>query len=156
SWRHQIEALAPEFFVVAPTLRGYGASDRPKTIEAYRLPHLAADVLGLIRALGRDQARVVGHDWGGGIAWYFALTQPAAVEKLAVLNCPHPAIFARALRTNLRQLRRSWYMFFFQLPRLPEWVLSRADFAALERGFRGWVKRQDRQVFSDQDLDRLK
>ena len=156
SWRHQIAALAPEFYVAAPSLRGYGASDRPREVSAYRLPRLVEDVRGLIRGLERERACVVAHDWGGGIAWAFAIDHPEATEKLAVLNCPHPAAFARALRSSPRQLLRSWYMFFFQLPRLPEWVLSRDDFRALDRGFRGWVKRKDREVFSDADLETIK
>jgi pimeloyl-ACP methyl ester carboxylesterase len=156
SWRHQIAALAPEFRVVAPTLRGYGESDRPSAVADYGIEHLVGDVRGLIRGLGRDRAAMVAHDWGGGIAWALAMDHPELCDKLVVCNCPHPAMMTRALRRNPRQLLRSWYMFFFQIPRLPEWILSRNDFAALERGFRGMVRRRDREVFSDLDLAALK
>jgi pimeloyl-ACP methyl ester carboxylesterase len=155
SWRHQIAGLAPDYWVAAPSLRGYGRSDRPAAVAAYRIDRLAADVAGLIRALGREQAYVVAHDWGGGVAWAFAIDYPAACAKLAVLNCPHPAVFERALRTNPRQLLRSWYMFFFQLPWLPEWIIRRNDFALVRRAFRATVGRKGEEVFSDADLDEL-
>src|SRR2546428_372573 len=123
SWRHQIAALAPRFRVVAPDLRGYNESDKPAGVAAYALPELVADVPGLIEAFGEREAAIVGHDWGGAIAWTFAMDHPEPTRRLVVLNCPHPAIFAQHLRANGRQLARSWYMFFFQLPWLPEAVL---------------------------------
>ena len=124
SWRHQIPVLARRHRVVAPDLRGYGDSDRPSGIESYRLPTLVADIEGLIAALGESSAIVVGHDWGGGVAWFLALDRPALVRRLAILNMPHPACFARELRRNPRQLLKSWYVFFFQLPWLPETLLG--------------------------------
>ncbi len=156
SWRHQIAALATRFRVAAPTLRGYGASERPDGVNAYRMDRLVGDVLGLVRGLGRESTRIVAHDWGGGIGWAFAMDHPAACEKLAVCNCPHPAVFTRRIRENRRQLLRSWYMFAFQVPRLPERLLAAKDFAAVERGFRTMVRRRDREVFSAADLDRIK
>lgn len=156
SWRHQIPVLAEHFRVAVPSLRGYGRSDRPVDVAAYEMPHLTADVRGLIRALGYDDAAIVGHDWGGGISWAFAIDHPEACRKLAVCNCPHPAIFAKNVFSNARQLLRSWYMFFFQIPRLPEWLLTRNHMAALERGFRDMVVRKDREVFSDEDLREIK
>lgn len=156
SWRHQIPVLAERFRVAVPSLRGYGASDRPAAVSDYEMPHLTGDVRGLIRALGYENAAVVGHDWGGGIAWAFAIDHPDACRKLAVCNCPHPGIFQRAMLSNPRQMLRSWYMLFFQIPRLPEWVMTRNHMAALERGFRSMVVRKDREVFSDADLLELK
>lgn len=156
SWRHQIPVLAERFRVAVPSLRGYGASDRPTDVAAYRMPHLTGDVRGLIAALGHRDAAVVGHDWGGGIAWAFAIDHPDACRKLAVCNCPHPAIFEQALRSSPRQMLRSWYMLFFQIPRLPEWLLTRDHLAAVERGFRSMVVRRDREVFSDADLVEMK
>lgn len=156
SWRHQIPVLAERFRVAVPTLRGYGKSDRPQEVAAYRMPHLTGDVRGLIRALGYDDAAVVGHDWGGGIAWSFAIDHPDACRRLAVCNCPHPAIFRKALGSDPRQMLRSWYILFFQLPWLPEWVIGRRDLAALEEGFRSMVVRKDREVFSADDLRELK
>jgi pimeloyl-ACP methyl ester carboxylesterase len=126
SWRRQLPALAAKGFrVAAPDLRGYGDSDKPRGVLNYRIDHLTADVAGLIGALGYEKAAVVGHDWGGGVAWAAALEYPKLVDRLAVLNCPHPKLFLRALRTNRAQLKRSWYIGFFQLPWLPEAVLKR-------------------------------
>jgi pimeloyl-ACP methyl ester carboxylesterase len=152
SWRHQITVLAEHFRVAVPSLRGYGNSDRPASVAAYRMTRLTGDVRGLIRGLGYDDACVVGHDWGGGIAWAFAIDHPDACRKLVVCNCPHPAVFQKALRSNPRQLLRSWYMFFFQIPWLPEWFLTRNDLATLQQGFRSMVVRKDREVFSDAEL----
>jgi pimeloyl-ACP methyl ester carboxylesterase len=150
AWRHQIPALATRFQVVAPDLRGYGDTDKPPRVSDYRTGVLAADVAGLVKALGRDKAHVVGHDWGGGVAWTTAIEHPEVVDKLAVLNCPHPVVFAKALRSNFRQLRRSWYMFFFQLPAIPELVFGLSPERMIECTFRGMAIRKD--TFSDEDL----
>jgi len=124
SWRYQLPALAAAGFrAVAPDLRGYGGSDKPSGVAAYRIELLVRDASELIAALGRDRADVVGHDWGAHIAWHLAMWHPQRVRRLAILNLPHPARMWRGLRT-LRQLRKSWYMFFFQLPLLPEWLMS--------------------------------
>jgi pimeloyl-ACP methyl ester carboxylesterase len=135
SWRHQLAALATRFTVVAPDLRGYNESDKPSSVRAYELSELVADVEALIAAFGAEDAAIVGHDWGGGIAWTFAMERPRLTRRLAVLNCPHPAIFAEALRTDRRQLARSWYMFFFQIPWLPERLLGARHAAAIGRAF---------------------
>lgn len=134
SWRRQIPALASRFRVVAPDLRGYNDTERPAAVEAYRLSELAADVADLIRVLGYERAAVVGHDWGGAVAYGTAAWYPEATERLVVMNCPHPTIFqAHMLSGNLRQMQRSWYMFFFQLPHMPEALLSANDFALLQK-----------------------
>ena len=150
AWRHQIPFLAKQFKVVAPDLRGYGDSDKPQRVSDYRTGVLAADVAGLVRALGYDKAHVVGHDWGGGVAWVTALEHPALVDRLVVLNCPHPAAFAKALRSNLRQLGRSWYMFFFQIPVIPELVFRSSPQYIIKRTFQGMAVRKD--TFDETDL----
>ncbi len=133
AWRHQIPALADAGFrVLAPDMRGYNLSDKPRGIAPYRLDRLVEDVTGLIRHAGERSAHVAGHDWGGGVAWCFALRRPKEVRRLVVLNSPHPAAFARELRTP-GQLVRSWYMFFFQIPRLPEALIRAEGFGALRR-----------------------
>ncbi len=134
SWRHQIPALARAgFTVVAPDLRGYNDSDKPEGVEAYRVSLIVEDVAGIIQAFGHDRAYVVGHDWGGAVAYTFALFKPAMMLKLAVLNCPPPGVLYRAfLDGNLEQLKKSWYMFFFQLPDLPEALLSANNFRLLK------------------------
>lgn len=153
SWRHQIPFLAKRFKVVAPDLRGYGESDKPEGVSSYTMDKLVGDVRGLIDAFGAENAHVVSHDWGGAIAWMFAATCPDLLDKLVVMNAPHPVAFVRELMGNPRQLMRSWYMFFFQMPRLPEAVLRANDYAMIKRSFRGWAI--DKSAFSDDDLEEL-
>ena len=130
-WRHQIPALVEAGFrVVAPDMRGYNLSDKPPGVRAYRVKLLARDVERLIPACGERTAAVVGHDWGAIAAWIAAMRYPERVEKLAVLNVPHPARFLEGLLRPI-QLLRSSYVFFFQIPRLPEEVIRARDFALL-------------------------
>jgi pimeloyl-ACP methyl ester carboxylesterase len=150
AWRKQIPALAARFRVVAPDLRGYAESEKPARVSDYRLPVLVDDIVDLIHALGAESAHIVGHDWGGAIAWAAAQTRPEAIGRLAVLNCPHPAPFHRALRSSSRQLLRSWYVLFFQLPQIPESILGRDGGAGLERLLRGSASRPN--VFSDDEI----
>lgn len=125
AWERQIGPLARAGFrVVAPDLRGYNLSEKPPGVDAYRVGTLQEDVAALIRALGYDRARVVGHDWGGIIAWALAIRQPEVVERLVILNAPYPAA-ARRVARKPAQWRRSWYILFFQLPWLPERFLHR-------------------------------
>ena len=136
-WRRQIGPLAAAGFrVLAPDQRGYNLSDKPRGVGAYAIDELADDAVGLLDALGRERAVVVGHDWGAAVAWWTAIRHPERVERLAILNVPHPLVMQRALRRNPRQIRRSWYIFFFQLPRAPEWYLSRADHRKLVTALR--------------------
>jgi pimeloyl-ACP methyl ester carboxylesterase len=120
------------FFVAAPDQRGYGDSDKPSGVAQYSVTRLADDVASLVRELGREKAFVAGHDIGGGVAWATAMIRPEVVERLATLNSVHPVGFERQAR-HWSQLRKSWYLFFFQLPWLPEKVLSRRDFAFVRR-----------------------
>ena len=137
-WRHQIRPLAEAgFTVVAPDLRGYGATDKH---GPYDLDTIVGDVCRLIESLGTNRTvRIAGHDWGGATAWHLASTRPEYCERLAVLNCPHPVIMrdTMARRFNLRQLAKSWYMFFFQLPWLPEHTLTKNDAGMIMRMLRG-------------------
>ena len=142
-WRHQLAALAPHFRVVAPNLRGYGQSERPAGVSAYALPELVADVRGLIAAFGERDAVVVAHDWGGGIAWTLAMEHPETVRRLVVMNCPHPALYQHHLRTNVRQLAKSWYGFFFQIPWLPETLLGANHAWAVGNAIRQSAVRQE-------------
>jgi pimeloyl-ACP methyl ester carboxylesterase len=152
SWRHQIAALSPHFTVVAPDLRGYNDTDKPTW--GYELDVLVADVLELMRALEHERAIVVGHDWGGLLAWTLAMSHPQRVERLAVLNAPHPALMLKAIRTNPRQMVRSLYVALFQLPWLPEWLLSANDYALIDWALRGTTVRQD--AFSAGDIHAYK
>jgi epoxide hydrolase 4 len=139
SWRHQLVALGKHFTVVAPDMRGYNLSDKPPRVESYRINHLVDDVTGLIRHFGRSEAAVIGHDWGAGVAWAVALKHPEYVWRLATLQVPPLAVWRRNM--TLRQALRSWYMLFFQIPRVPEWLLSRNDFASLDDMFADTVER---------------
>ncbi len=137
SWRRQLSALAAAgFWAVAPDLRGYNESDKPDGVDAYRIEALASDVAGLVRALGRERAFVVGHDWGAAVAWHVAQQHAAMVERLAILNVPHPLAMMRGLRRSPRQMLRSWYMFFFQLPIVPEKQLAARDYTFVRSTFR--------------------
>jgi pimeloyl-ACP methyl ester carboxylesterase len=130
AWRHQIPAVADAGYrVVAPNLRGYNTSDKPPRVRDYRPRVLARDVADLVVALGAGSAAVVGHDWGGGLAWLLAMQHPERIERLVVLNAPHPIRLLKGLR-NPRQLRRSWYMLAFQAPWLPERLVAARDFRA--------------------------
>lgn len=122
SWRYQIPTLARHFKVVVPDLRGYNDSDKPTS--GYDLDTLSADIRGLISGLGYVRAHIVGHDWGGAIAWHLAEKFPQYINRLAILNAPHPQRFVQELSSNLDQLRRSWFVLAFQIPGLPEWVIQ--------------------------------
>ncbi|MEO1211583.1 MAG: alpha/beta hydrolase [Cyanobacteria bacterium J06638_20] len=153
SWRHQIAEFAKDYTVVALDLRGYNDSDKPEGVEAYRMTELIADVQGVIQGLGFQRCILVGHDWGGAIAWAVAYDSPELLEELIVMNLPHPAKFQQGLQTP-QQLMRSWYMGFFQLPFLPELAMSAGDYWAIEQSFRGMTIRKD--AFSDDDINAYK
>jgi pimeloyl-ACP methyl ester carboxylesterase len=123
SWRRQLPLLAElGYHVWAPNQRGYGRTSRPPNVDDYRTGRLVADIAGLIDASGARSVTLIGHDWGAAVAWLFATDRVRPLERLVIMNVPHPALFARCLRT-FAQARRSWYMFFFQLPKLPELAL---------------------------------
>jgi epoxide hydrolase 4 len=134
-WRKQIPALAAAGFRVwAPDQRGYNTSEKPPRIRDYTLDKLAADIAGLIEAAGQRRASVVGHDWGGAVAWWLASNNPELIDRLVVVNVPHPWVLRRMLLTNPLQTLRSWYMFMFQLPWLPEWMAERDDWRGVMKG----------------------
>lgn len=152
SWRYQLQPLAEAGFrVIAPDLRGYGETGKQ---GPYDLDTLVGDVCQLIESLGAEQrAIVIGHDWGGAVAWHLASTRPEFCERLVVLNCPHPVMMQRALlgrRPSLAQLKRSWYFFFFLLPIIPEWVLTRHDAANTRRTISS--ASVDRSHFTEEEL----
>lgn len=132
-WRPQISALvAAGHRVIAPDLRGFGDSDRPADVSAYRMPLLVGDVLAVMDAEGAGRADVVGHDWGAGLAWSLAMARPQRVRRLAVLSVGHRGAGVRA---GITQRQLSWYMLWFQFPGVAEAVLPRADWAF----FREWA-----------------
>lgn len=132
-WEAQIHALAQAgFHVLAPDMRGYGSSDKPEAVQAYALERLSEDVATLVRAVGARDAVVVGHDWGAVVAWQVAMSQPDVVRRLVIVNVPHPQRMLQGLRTA-KQLLKSWYIGFFQLPWLPELALAAGNQAVLRR-----------------------
>jgi epoxide hydrolase 4 len=136
SWRYQMPMLAAMGWRVwAPNLRGYGASSKPEGVRAYGLDHLVADVAALIDASGAKEVMIVAHDWGAIIAWHFAILKLRPLTRLVIMNVPHPKVAQREIR-RWRQFRRSWYIFFFQLPGLPEWLNTRRGAQLVKRAFR--------------------
>jgi pimeloyl-ACP methyl ester carboxylesterase len=150
TWRHQISALAQRGFrVVAPDMRGYNVSSKPDEVAAYEIGRLATDVRELVAALAAPSALLVGHDWGGAVAWWTAMTEPDVVQALAVLNCPHPRKLQEGLM-NPVQLARSAYVLGFQVPSLPEQLLGLGDWMPLR-----WALEHDAEAgtFSEEDID---
>jgi pimeloyl-ACP methyl ester carboxylesterase len=148
SWRHQLMALGEHYTVVAPDMRGYNLSDKPARVADYKINLLVDDVLGLVRHFGQKQAAIVGHDWGAGVSWAVAQTHPEYVWKLVAMQVPPIPVWRANL--TLRQALKSWYMLFFQLPRVPEWLMSARDFAFIERTFKQTVARPG--TFTDTDI----
>ena len=152
SWRYQIPALAEQGFkVIAPDLRGFNLSDKPKGVAAYSLENVGKDIAQFIDKLGIEKAHIVGHDWGGALAWHMGLHYPEKVDKLAILNSPYPAIFLKNLRSNPSQFFKSWYMLFFQIPFLPEFLLKLNLNFFFKRALRDWAYNKD--AFSDEVIE---
>ena len=153
SWRHQIPEFAQDHHVVAVDLRGYNESDKPPELEAYKMSELVADVKGVIEGLGYESCILVGHDWGGAIAWNLADAYPQMVQKLIVLNIPHPALFAKGIKTP-QQILKSWYAFIFQIPWLPEFILQLNDYQAIAAMLQGTAI--NKAAFSELDINAYK
>ncbi len=152
SWRHQLVALGEAGYrVVAPDLRGYGRTDKPRGIDAYQVETLTDDVASLIESLSASEASIVGHDWGGMVAWWHAMRHPNQVKTLSILNCPHPA-HQPAMMTDPQQLEKSLYMLFFQLPVIPERRIRSNDFAYLRKMLHRDPTTEG--AFSDQEIQR--
>jgi pimeloyl-ACP methyl ester carboxylesterase len=147
AWRHELDRLAKEgFYVVAPDLRGYGKSEKPSDIASYKGVRLALDIKEIVIGLGREHALIASHDWGAVIAWLVAALHPEVVEKLVIMNGPHPDRFKKLLKTNGDQRKRSWYIFFFQLPFFPEL------FMRLEKTMNMVLKGARPDTFSDAEI----
>ena len=153
-WRHQIDHFVSSGYrVIIPDQRGYNLSEKPAGIASYSIDLLAKDVVGVLDAVTDSKAFVVGHDWGAAITWYLAARHSERVSRTAMLSVPHPRVFVKNLMLNPTQLRKSWYVLFFQLPWFPERILRRRDWAPLFRALRDT---SPRGVFSDADLERYK
>lgn len=150
TWRHQIEPLAQAGYrVCAPNMRGYGKSSKPREIARYEIDELIADVDAIRRHYQREKFHLVGHDWGGAVAWWYAMHLEQHLSSLSILNLPHPRALVKQLRSSAKQLFKSWYMFFFQLPWLPEWSMARFNFASFKNILK---KTSNPGSYSDEDF----
>ncbi len=143
--------------MVAVDLRGYNETERPPNKQDYTLPNLCRDVVELIPALGHDKAILVAHDWGGGVAWETTHRHPQVIEKLIVMNCPHPQIFRQRFSNHTSQLKKSLYALLFQIPWLPEFLFSVNDYDIIKKAFRGrraGVRKRD--AFTADDVEAYK
>jgi pimeloyl-ACP methyl ester carboxylesterase len=153
-WRHQIPALVEAGFkVIVPDQRGYNLSDKPKGISAYDVDILAKDIIGLLDHFGIQKAKLVGHDWGAAVAWTVALNHPERLEKLAILNVPHPDVMTDFVLHNRAQQKKSWYVFFFQIPLYVEWILSKNNFEYLAQILTGSGRKN---TFTEADVTEYK
>ena len=150
SWRHQIPEFAQDYKVVAVDLRGYNDSDKPAAQSAYVIAEFVADIKGVIEGLGYQQCVLVGHDWGGVIAWNFAYAHPEMLKQLVILNAPPPALSLQKIFRS-QQWLRSWYIFLFQIPALPEFLIQLGDYKVLEMAFSGMAIRKG--AFTEEDIN---
>jgi len=153
-WRKQIPALVEAGCrVIVPDQRGSNLSDKPKNVKEYDIYTLVDDIIGLIDALGYEKVNLVGHDWGALIAWRLANKYPERLHRLGIMNAPHPAVMKRFLQRDLEQLRRSWYVFLFQLPWIPETGMQQDNWRRAERSLRNTSKINS---FTDEDILKYK
>lgn len=152
SWRHQLNALADEFTVVAPDMRGYNLSDKPSGVSKYKIGELVEDVAELVSFFGHEQCALIGHDWGAAVAWAVSQKKPEILWKLGCLQVPPPVVWKK--NQTLSQFFSSWYMFFFQVPGLPEWLLRRNDFTGLVEGLANSTAKKG--VFTPEDFEEYK
>lgn len=141
-WHNQLEEFGRDHYAVAPDLRGFNLSDQPQQVEKYRAKHLVEDLRLLIKHLGHTRCILVAHDWGGAIAWGFAAQHPDLVEKLIIINAPHPALFARDLTHNAAQIKASAYMNLLRRPDA-ERILGDNDYARMPKFIAGIGPRVD-------------
>lgn len=154
SWVKQLSALTQAGCrVIVPDQRGYNLSDKPREIKNYRIDELTNDILGLIDALNYEKVNLVGHDWGGIVAWSLANRHPDRLHRLGILNAPHPLVMRRFLQRDFEQMRRSLYAFFFQLPWLPERFMSADHWRGAVRALRGSGKIH---TFTNEDIEKYK
>ena len=153
-WRKQMQPLADAGFrVIVPDQRGYNNSAKPTDLASYSLPHLISDVLAIAHQLGDKRICLAGHDCGGIVAWHFATQYPDLIHRVAILNAPHPAVARRYLTTNVRQMLRSSYVLWFQVPRLPELLFTAGDFRLAERAL---LHQSSSEAFTAHDLERYR
>ncbi|KAL8574344.1 hypothetical protein ACOMHN_057336 [Nucella lapillus] len=156
SWRYQLKEFKDSYRVVAIDQRGYGDSDKPAAVSAYTLDHLTKDLRNIITALGYEKCVMVGLDWGGVIAWAFALTYPEMLDRLIAINCASIPGYVRLLSSSLGQIRKSWYISYFQIPWVPEMNFEAMDLAFMKQLFRGNKIGVRSDSLSDEDVEAYK
>lgn len=150
-WRKNIPALvAAGFRVIVPDQRGYNLSEAPEDVRAYRLDELSKDIIGILDHFGIQQTFLVGHDWGAAVAWVMALQYPERIQKLGILNVPHPIATVKVIRKSPKQMLKSWYIGFFQIPWLADWLMSLNNFSGAINLLRASSKAG---TFSEAELD---
>jgi pimeloyl-ACP methyl ester carboxylesterase len=153
-WKHQIPALAQAGYrVIVPDQRGYNQSDKPAGLENYTIDKLTGDIVGLIEHFGYTDAFIVGHDWGAMVAWSLGLYHPQRVRRLVTMNVPHPVVFSRTLRGSVGQMLKSWYVAFFQIPAVPEFMLSLGGYSVAANAIKSSGKPS---TFSDAEMVKYK
>ncbi|MCX7981527.1 MAG: alpha/beta hydrolase [Syntrophales bacterium] len=154
AWRKQIEFFSTRgYLTVAPDQRGYNLSDKPSGVAPYRVDELARDIIGLMDHYGREKFFLVGHDWGGAVSWWIALKYPERLKKLVIMNCSHPLVYRKHLLGNQRQMEKSWYVFYFQLPGLVEKFAAADNFSWPVRLL---VETSRPGTFSEEELERYR
>jgi len=152
AWKHQLAEFGRDYMAVAPDMRGYNLSSKPAEVEQYRIKYLVEDVRALVEYLGYQKFFLVAHDWGAGVAWPFAIRHPNYLEKLIIINGPHPVTFVRELRDNPEQQKASRYILVHRKPEA-EQILSRNNFGELASSLlqdglnKGYFTEEDREAY---------
>jgi epoxide hydrolase 4 len=153
-WHNQIDSLVNAgYHVIVPDQRGYNLSDKPRGVSAYNSDQMAADLIGLMDAFGSEKAIIVGHDWGAVVTWWTAIRYPERLNRIVIMNGPHPQVFLKMIRKNPRQMLRSLYFFFFQLPWLPEFLMTRNNGTLMAKLLKISARHG---TFSDAEIDAYK
>lgn len=152
-WLDYLDPLVDAGYrVLVPDQRGYNLSDKPEGTKSYRISALSSDIAELITSTGNESAHVIGHDWGAAVAWDLSLRHPEKIDRVGIINVPHPEVLQDELTSSLSQMRKSWYMFFYQLPKVPEWYHSRNNFQPFVEA----MQTGDPRAFSPEDFDRYR
>jgi epoxide hydrolase 4 len=154
AWQKQLNFMAQNgYYAIAPDQRGYNLSSKCKEVKAYLIDHLIADILALINKLTTNQVTLVGHDWGGAVAWELTIRFPDLLNRLVIMNMPHPAVMAQTLKSNPKQIRKSWYMGLFQFPVLPELICRSRNYKLLEHSL---TSTSNKTTFSEEEIANYK
>lgn len=153
-WKNQIPFfLNKGYRVIVPDQRGYNLSDKPANVSAYKTDQLVKDIIELIKLSGSGKVYLVGHDWGAAIAWRMAIQFPELIYKLVIINVPHPMVMKETLKKNPRQMLKSWYIAFFQIPLLPEKLLSAFQYKFLSQML---LRSSAKGIFTPEEIEKYK